>query len=162
MIHPKTASRRRAALALEAAFVYPVMFLLLLCLIVGGVGVLRYQQVACQAQEAARWASVRGSDWARDTKNTSPTQQDILNQAVAPLAAGMDLQSLSVQVQWVDQVTGKATSWDSSGKAPTGTTASGATVSNSVRVTVTYLWAPSLFLARLINLTCTAEVPMSF
>ena len=41
--------RRRAATTVEAAFVYPVMFFLLFGLIVGGLGVFRYQTVACQA-----------------------------------------------------------------------------------------------------------------
>ena len=35
--------RRRGAVAVEAAVVYPVLFLLLLGVIVGGMGVFRYQ-----------------------------------------------------------------------------------------------------------------------
>ena len=67
----------------------PVYLLLLLSLIVGGLGVFHYQQTACLAQEAARWASVRGSDYQKDTNQPSPTTQQILQQ-VTPLAVGMD------------------------------------------------------------------------
>ena len=50
--------RRRAALAVETAIVLPVMVFLLLMLIVGGIGVFRYQQVACLARDEESW-------WAR-------------------------------------------------------------------------------------------------
>ena len=153
---------RRAALAVEAAFVYPVLFLLLLGLIVGGIAVLRYQQVACLAQEAARWASVRGSDYQKDTGQPSPTQAQIVSGAVTPLAAGMDPAGLGVQVQWVDGSSDQASTWDSSSKAPTTTTASGAAVTNRVRVTVTYQWVPPVAFFGPLNLSSTAEVPMSF
>jgi Flp pilus assembly protein TadG len=157
----RTATLRRGALAVEAAFVYPVLFLLLFGLIIGGLAVFRYQQVACQAQEAARWASVRGSGYQKDTGQASPSQQDIVNNAVVPLAGGMNLQTLAVQVHWVDEVSSQVTAWDSAGKAPTSTTASGTTVTNRVRVTVTYPWTPPVAFLGPYNLTCTAEIPMS-
>jgi Flp pilus assembly protein TadG len=153
---------RRAVLAVEAAFVYPVLFLLLLGLIVGGIGVLRYQQVACLAQEAARWASVRGSDYQKDTGLAPPTRQGVIDNAVTPRLAGMDPGSLTVSVQWVDGVSGSASDWDGASKAPTGATANGTAVTNRVRVTVTYQWLPPVFFVGPLNLTDTAEVPMSF
>jgi Flp pilus assembly protein TadG len=155
-------SRRRAALAVEAAFVYPVLFLLLLGLVVGGVGVLRYQQAACLAQEAARWASARGADYQKDTGNPSPSRQDIVNAAVLPLTAGMDPAALDVRVQWIDGTTGRAYDWDSSSKAVTGTAANGAPVTNRVRVTVTYRWLPAVAFVGPLSLSSTAELPMSF
>src|SRR2546428_9601810 len=95
--------RRAGAMAVEAAVVYPVLIVFLLLLIVGGMAVFRYQQVAGQAREAARWASVRGSDWQKATDQTCPTKADILQQAVVPLAAGMDTTKLSIQVLWLNQ-----------------------------------------------------------
>ena len=53
-------------------------------LIVGGLGVFHYQQTACLAQEAARWASVRGGDYQKDTDQASPTTQQILQQVTEP------------------------------------------------------------------------------
>jgi hypothetical protein len=101
--------RRHGAMAVEAAVVYPVVLFLFLGLILGGVGVFRYQQVACQAREAARYASVHGGDWQLETTQNSPTQDDILKQTVLPLAAGMDPARISIRIQWIDQATGTAT-----------------------------------------------------
>jgi Flp pilus assembly protein TadG len=162
MVRREQIRRHGIALVIEAAFVYPIMLLLLLGLIVGGIGVLRYQQAACLAQEAARWASVRGSDYQKDSGQSSPTQQDIVTNAVTPLAAGMDPAALSVQVQWINEVSGQAAAWDSSSKAVTSMTASGAPVTNRVRVTVTYRWLPPLIFVGPLNLSSTAEAAMSY
>ena len=153
---------RRGAMTLEAAVVYPVVIFLFLTLIVGGMAVFRYQQVACQARDAARWASVRGADWAAETSQSSPTKQQILEQAVLPLAAGMDTSQLTLQVQWIDQATGAAVDWDSAGKDVRSISAGGKAVTNTVRVTVTYTFGQDLLLPGTITLTSTSEIPMSF
>jgi Flp pilus assembly protein TadG len=162
VIHRPPASRRRAALFVEGAFVYPLMLVLILMLIIGGMGVFRYQQVACQAREAARWAAVHGSDWQKETSQSCPTKNDILQQAVLPMAAGMATNNLSMQVMWIDQVTGQVVDWDSASKYPLSVNASNQGVTNRVRVTVTYQWTPQLFIAGSINLQSTCEIPMSF
>jgi Flp pilus assembly protein TadG len=161
MIRRADSIKRMGAVTLEAAVVYPVMFILLLGLIVGGMGVFRYQQVACQAREAARWASVRGYDYAITTGNASPSSQAIFQNAVVPMAAGMDTTKLSIQVLWVDQSTGQAQSWDTAPKT-TKSIVSNQYVTNTVRVIVTYQWTPNFFLAGSINLKSTSEIPMSF
>jgi Flp pilus assembly protein TadG len=153
---------RRAAIAVEAAVVYPVVVFLFLGMVLGGVNVFRYQQVACQAREAARWASVRGLNWAQQTNQTSPTKQQILQQAVLPLAAGMNSSNLSIQVWWVNQSTGTVVDWDSSVKDVQSMNASGAPVTNTVRVTITYQCSPSMLLMGPITVTSTSEIPMSF
>jgi uncharacterized membrane protein len=153
---------RRAAMAVEAAVVFPVVVFLFLALVLGGVGVLRYQQVACQAREAARWACVRGVSWAQETNQTSPTKQQILQQAVLPMAAGMDPTNLSIQVFWVNQSTGAAVDWDSAGKDVMSLNAANSPVTNTVRVTITYQFSPGLLLLGPINLQSTSEIPMSF
>jgi hypothetical protein len=153
--------RRTGAITLEAAIVHPVMILLLLALIVLGMGVFRSEQVACQAREAARWTCVRGSDYARETGKLSPSKKDILKQAVLPLASGMDPDSLSIQVEWVEGVTGLAIDWDLAGKLPSGLV-KGLLVTNKVRVTVTYRWTPRLFFVAPIEMKSTAEMPMAF
>src|SRR5262245_31584464 len=153
--------RRRGALALEAAIVYPVFLLLMLGIVVGGMGVFRYQQVSCQAREAARWASVRGGDYQKETDLASPSQDDILTQAVLPMAAGMDPSAITIQVQWVDQATGQAYDWDSATKYVRSVTASNSYITNTVRVTITYQWSPNLIFGTL-TLKSTCEVPMTF
>ena len=157
----RNAAHRRGAVMLEAAIVLPVMLFLFLMIIVGGVGVLRYQQTVTLSCEAARWASVRGAQWQSATGQTSPTQQQIFDNAVAPMASGMDQNNISIQVYVVNQTTGTAVAWDSSNKSPFSLTSSNAPVATHVRVTITYPWSPG-FLLGTINLTSTCEIPMSF
>jgi Flp pilus assembly protein TadG len=146
----------------EAAFVYPLLFLLLFGLIVGGMGIYRYQMVACMAREAARYAAVRGSDWQLTTNQPSPTQAQIAQTVVAPLAVAMDTTQLSTTVQLIDGVSGTATSWDSSNKATISLNANGQPVANRVQVTITYNWYPELLLGGPIALQSVSETPMSF
>ncbi len=158
-----TKSRRRGALAVEGAVVYSALFMLILGLIVGGVGVFRYQQVACLAREAARYAAVHGSMWQSESGATAACQSaDILQNAVVPFAAGMNTSALSLKVQWVDQTSGTANDWDSSSHSPSATGPTGDSVTNRVRVTVSYQWSPQFVLAGPLTLTSTSEIPMSY
>ncbi len=158
----RAAPRRRGAFAVEAAFVYPVMIFLLLMLIVGGVGVFRYQQAACLAREAARYAAVHAGDYQKDTGQTCPTEAQIRQQVVLPLAVGLDPKALTVQIQWVNGLTGEVVNWDDSTRAPTTQDASGNPVSNTVRVTVTYQWAPSVTIMGPLSFQSVSEMPISF
>jgi Flp pilus assembly protein TadG len=151
---------RRGAHIVETALVFPVLVFLVLGLILGGFGVFRYQQVACLAQEAARYASVRAGDFQAQTNQTSPTQAQILEQ-VQPLGVGMDTTQLSLQAQWVNQATGEVQSWDTVRKDVKSSTSSGEYVTNTVRVTVTYQWSPGLFVGT-ITLMSICEIPLSF
>lgn len=153
---------RRGALTLETAIVLPVMFLLLFTLVVGGMGVFRYQQVACQAREAARWACVRGCDWSAETGKESPTKEAIFRRAIWPHAAGMSRDAFAVEVDWIDQNTGEQVDWDEATKSPRSVTASNQVIANSVRVTVTYDWTPRLLWFGSLKLRSISELPMSF
>jgi Flp pilus assembly protein TadG len=154
-------SRRPAAVAVEAALVHPLMIFLLLALIVGGMGVFRHQQAAGMAREAARYAAVRGSDWQKASDKPSPTAQEIRQHAVEPLAAGMDLGSLSVEVVWIDRATGQEAPWDQSPKDALSLTKSGDYVTNRVRVTVTYQFSPKVLALGSMQLRSVCEFPMS-
>ncbi len=153
--------RRSGAYAVEAAIVIPVMIFLLLGLLLGGMGVFHYQQVACQAREAARYACVRGADFRRDTKQASPTQEAIFEQAVLPFAASMDTTQLTLSVEWIDEGSGAAYAWDSASKTIKSITPLGEYVTNMVRVTVTYVWSPGMFISP-VTITSVSELPMSF
>jgi hypothetical protein len=52
---------RQAATVVECAIIYPVLFLFLIGLAVGGAGIFRYQEVSSLAREAARYASTHGA-----------------------------------------------------------------------------------------------------
>ncbi len=151
---------RRAALAVEGAVVYSVLFLILLALIVGGIGVFRYQQVALLAREGARWASVHGADWQTENQQAACTQDQITQQAVLPMAAGMDPAAVSVQVQFVDRVAGAASDWDTVSHPPTSRDGMNNVVTNRVRVTVTYQWTPGALLVGPLYLKSTSEMVM--
>ena len=148
---------RRAAVAVETAVVQSVIFILLLALVAGGLGVFRYQQVTSLAREAVRAASVKGADYAAQTGQSSPTQQQLLTNVVQPRAVGMDLTKLSIQVQWIDGTTGQVLAWDSSSKA-----VKTSSTSNRIRVTVTYQWSPEFLGAGPYTLQSVSEGPMLF
>ena len=97
MRHRSVCRGRHGAVLVEGAIVYPVFLMLIFMLIIGGMGVFRYQQVACLAREAARYAAVHGSGWHKETGQTCPTSSAIQN-AVLPLAVGMDPNNLAMQV----------------------------------------------------------------
>lgn len=162
MVKRSTKILRSGIMAIEAAVVYPILVLLILGLIVGGTAVFRYQQVAFLAREAARWASVRGSDWQKTTDQTSPSSSDIRAQSVIPYASGMDPNGLTVTVEWIDQITGTATSWDSASKDPVSLTNTGGYVSNKVRVSIGYQYSPNFWIVGPLNLQSVCEHPMSF
>ncbi len=146
---------------MEAVIVFPILVLLVFGLLVGGTGVFRYQQVACQAREAARWASVRGGDYQMETNQTSPTQQQIFEQAVLPFATGMDPSAITVQVEWINNATNTALLWDSSSKSVRSITSTGQYVSNGVRVTVQFQYMPGLLWSPM-TIQSVTEIPMSF
>ena len=148
MLKRKKRKARAGTILAEAALVYPVLFLLVLAIILLGLGVFRYQQVAHAAREASRWASVHGAQYAKENSAAAATPQDVYTNAIAPHAAGMQAEGLAYTVTW---------NLDASGNPDKGPTrlvqtvdpATGLTrqvvVSNTVAVTVTYTWNTGLF-----------------
>jgi Flp pilus assembly protein TadG len=142
-------ARRRGATLVEAAIVYPVVLLLVLGVIVVGLGLFRFNQMAELAREGARWASVRGSQFASDTGKTAASSTDVANY-VKGLAAGLDPNSLTVTTTWT---TSNALTHKSGNL----------TVKNTVSVTVSYPWLPEAYLGgTTFTLTSTSVVPMSY
>lgn len=143
---------RRAATVVEFAIIAPATFLLLLGLLIGGLGVFRYQQVAHLARDASRYAAVHGTDYAQETGNPAATPTTIYNQVIAPNATGLDLSKLTYSV-----------AWDTNNSPTHTTTVSGqtVTVTNTVTVTVTYQWIPEAFLGG-INLSSTSASVMFY
>src|SRR5262245_48204165 len=91
---------RRAATAVEFAFIAPVLMLFVLGLVVGAVGIFRYQEVAALAREGSRYASVRGAKYQQVTGNTAATPQDVYDNAIKANAAALDLSQLTYSVTW--------------------------------------------------------------
>jgi Flp pilus assembly protein TadG len=139
MIYRPRKSRRCGALMLECAFVYPLTFMLILSVIIGGLGVFRYQEVASLAREGSRYASVHGASYQKTTGKAAATAADVYNQAVLPKAVALDASQLSCNVTW------------NPNNAP----------GSSVTVTVNYHWIPEAFLPSM-NLSSTSMVPVIY
>jgi Flp pilus assembly protein TadG len=130
--------KRRGATLVESALVLNLTILLILGMVVVGLGVFRYQQVSALAREAARWASVHGGEWAKETNSSLTTATSIYNAAIKPMAVGIDPSSLT---------TPPDVTWDNSSQMPVYfDSTSGKWKNNQVTVKVTYTWIPEAFL----------------
>jgi Flp pilus assembly protein TadG len=143
--------RRRGTTTVEFAITCPIVFFLVFAIIVGGLGVFRYQEVAALAREGARWASVHGGQYAKETKQPAATPADVYTNAIAPGAVGLDPSKLSYSVTWNRN---NMPLWAANDvERPTG---------NTVTVTVTYQWMPEMYLAGPITLTSTSTAQMMY
>jgi hypothetical protein len=125
----------------ESALVYPVVFLFMLGLVSGGMGIFRYQEVASLAREGSRWAALHGSLYSQETGKAAATPQDVYTNAILPRAVGLDLSKLSYTV-----------TWNPNNQPPDST----------VTVTVFYQWIPEVFLFGNFTLSSTSTMPMSY
>jgi Flp pilus assembly protein TadG len=143
--------RRCGTTTIEFAITCPIVFFLVFAIIVGGLGVFRYQQVAALAREGARWASVHGGQYAKETNQPAATPADIYANAIAPSAVALDPSKLSYAVTW------NRNNWplwvNNDAEQPIG---------NTVTVTVTYQWIPEMYLAGPYTLTSTSTAQMLY
>jgi Flp pilus assembly protein TadG len=147
--------RRDGATVVECAFVYPVLFLLVLGLMVGAAGIFRYSQLASLTREAARYASVHGSQYAQEMNTTVPTSDDIFNNVIAPMAVGFD----TTQLKQGYSITYNTTSWPY--HTTTDSNNNVVPIQNTVTVTLSYQWVPEAFLGG-VTLSSTSVMPMSY
>src|SRR5262245_50464913 len=91
--------RRQAATIVECAIVYPILFLFLLGLVVGSLGIFRYQEVAALAREAARYGSTHGAKCRQDcglaTGDSTVWASDVYTNAICPNIIALDPNNLS-------------------------------------------------------------------
>jgi len=147
MLRRHSPRHRRGAVLVEAALVYPTVFLLIIGGIVLGLGVSRAQQMASLAREGARFASVRGARFEAVTGIAAATS-DTIQAYVRGKAVGMDTNSLTV-----------ATTWNTSNSLTH--TTGGVTTKNTVSVTVSYPWVPEAYFGG-VTLSSTSVMTMSF
>jgi hypothetical protein len=142
---------RPAATVVECAIILPVTFLLMLSLLVGGMGIFRYQEVATLAREGARYASTHGHQFRKDAGlplgDSTAWSSDIFQNGISPMVVNLDASSLTYQVNWPDVVNqpGKPDNWPGS----------------QVTVTVTYQWFPEMYIAGPVTLTSTSSMPIT-
>jgi Flp pilus assembly protein TadG len=142
--------QRKGAILLESAVAYPILLVLMIAIIVLGLAVFRYQQVAHMAREGSRFAAVKGALYGKETGLPPVTQTDVYNHIV-PHGAGMDPNGITCAV-----------SWTTSNAQTTSQTVNGVivTTANTVTVTVTYMWNAPLFGP--IPVSSTSVMPMSY
>jgi Flp pilus assembly protein TadG len=147
MIRRQNRCQRPGTSLVEAPIVYSVVLLLTIGTIVVGLGVFRYNQVASLAREGARYASVRGAQYASETGNAAATSTDISNY-VKGKAAGLDTTKMTVTTTWN---TSNALTDSSTGKK------------NTVSVTVRYDWSPEAYFGGVtLHLQSTSVMTMSY
>src|ERR671923_1065214 len=71
MLRTKT-RKRSGAYVIECAFVFPITFFLLLIIIIGSLGVFRYQECAYLARMGTRYGSVHGDNYWFYQRNLRP------------------------------------------------------------------------------------------
>ena len=152
MIYASRKQPRHGTNLVEFALVGNVVFLLFLGLVIGGMGIFRYQEVASLAREGSRWACVHGAQYQSDTGYSAATPADVYNNVIVPRAVGLDLNQLTYSV-----------TWNTDNHPYHAVIASGdvVPVTNTVTVSITYQWIPEAYLGG-ITLTSSSTVPMSY
>jgi hypothetical protein len=151
MVHPSTRQARRAATVVECALILPLTFFLLLTLLVGGMGVFRYQEVATLAREASRYASTHGYQWRKDSGlpigTSDDWKTDIYTNAIVPNLVAINPSLLTYQVSWPDVINqpGKPDNWPGS----------------QVTITINYQWVPEWGPFSPVTLTSTSSTPIT-
>jgi Flp pilus assembly protein TadG len=148
----KQLEKRRGATVVEAAVVYPVVFLLTLGFIICVMGVFRYQEVATLAREACRYAAVHGTDYAKETGNTAPTPADLYDQVIKPKSIALDPSQVTYSI-----------TYDKSNNPVHAIIVNGDVTYkyNTVTVVVTYRWIPELYLGG-VTLQSSCSMQMSY
>jgi Flp pilus assembly protein TadG len=142
---------RRGGTLVEFALVGPLTLLLMIGLLVGGMGIFRYQEVASLTRMASRYASVHGAQYQADTGQPAATAQDIYNNVIVPQNVSLDLSQVQYSVTWNTDNSPYHTVIVNGNVVP---------VTNTVTVTITYQWIPEAYLGG-ITLTSTSVTPMS-
>jgi Flp pilus assembly protein TadG len=133
------AASRRGTTIVECALVYPLTVFLIFGLIISGMGVFRYQEMAALAREGARYAIVHGSKYQQVTGQPAATAADVYNNVLLPKMVSLDPARLTYSVTWTPD------------KRP----------GSTVQVQLTYHWVPEVFLGG-IDLTSTSTMTISY
>lgn len=158
---------RRGAAAVEFAFVAPVVLLIILGQIYGGMCVFRYQEVAHLAREGARYASTHGATYVREgtvgqTGEPAVDCSEDLRNYLAARTVLLSPDSLEVQVSWTAPGTvvpaNQPTYLDPDpNQVPPGQRV----IQNYVIVKVSYSYQVP-WVRRTLTLTSTSQMPMCY
>lgn len=144
----RTKPRRSGAKTVEAAFVLPVAFFLILGLVIGAMGIFRFQEVAYLAREGARYASTHGAQYRNDaslgTGVRSEWEADIIQNGILSKRLVLEPDKILVDISWPSVINqlDKPDNWPGS----------------KVTVKVTYQWIPQGYLVGPVKLTSTSSM----
>jgi Flp pilus assembly protein TadG len=158
--------QRAGASTVEFAVVCAITLFLIFAMIVGGLGIFRYQEVAHLAREACRYASTHGGQYQKDGIATQTGVPQVISGAdlqayLLPRATALDTNKLTVTANWSPPA--KATPINMPTYVDTSNRKVGeVTIQNYVTVTVSYQWCPELYLVGPITLTSTSTMPVTY
>jgi Flp pilus assembly protein TadG len=163
-----TRAKRKGLTCVEFAIVANVTLFLILSMMVGALGIFRYDEVAHLAREGARFASNHGGKYHQDGIDAKT--------GVAQIATSDDMRAYLLKKAVLldpDKLTIKAT-WSGAGTVTPSNTPiytdsnpnlvppAQLTIQNYVTVTVTYEWFPELYRVGPITLTSTSTMAMAY
>src|SRR5262245_1723033 len=143
---------RPGATMVELAIVCSVTFLLLFGVVIGGLGVFRYQQLSWLARDATRYASVRGAQYQEETGKPAATAEDVYRDVIKAKATAIELDQLQYTV-----------TWDRDNRPYRTSVVNGRVeaVVNTVTVTLTYRWIPEAFLGG-VTMHSSSTLPVTY
>ena len=128
--------QRTGAVTVEMAIILPLLILITIGLCVAQLGAFRYHQIAALAHESARWASVHGREYAKQTNRHIANSDDIFENVIKPRAIGLNLGKLTHKLVWEKD-------------------------GNVVHVSISFVWTPEAFFTPR-SISCTATSLASY
>lgn len=168
MKRPGSRAPRSGASIVEFALVSSVTCLLIFGIIVGSLGVFRYQQISHLAREGARYASTHGGKYimdgvAKKTGVPAISNAETLKNYLAPKATLLDPNYLTISVNWSAPNTVIPKNYPTYVSQDPNDIPPGSKVfTNYVTVTLTYEWIPEILLFSSVTFSCTSTMPMSY
>jgi Flp pilus assembly protein TadG len=150
MINRCKQQKRAGVSVVETAVILPVAIFFILAVIVGSMGIFRYNELASLARDGARYAATHGARYERETGNPAATPEDVYNNAILPKAALLKPSNLSYSVTWDTDNYPVHVVDDPSNP-----------ITNMVSVKLTYQWDLEVPLLGPITMSSTSTMPMS-
>lgn len=170
----KQNQKRPGSHTVECALVFPVVFFFMIGILVGGMGIFRYQQVCYLAREAARFASTHAGQYQQENaqaiqNGTLPNVNEAYLQTNIIAANASNLNAANLASSVTVNMPGGNYDWDDTADNNNRWPNSLQTINqvtynqtNTVSVTVTYTWVPEMLLIGPITLTSTSVMPICY
>jgi hypothetical protein len=137
----------------EAAVVLPILICLIVGTMMGALAIFTNTQIAMLTREGARYAAVHGGQWAAESGSPLTTSTSILNNAIMPLAPGINSSQLTLV----------GPTYANASQMPLypNTLSPGNFIQNTVTITLMYQWKPLIIFPTL-TLSSTSTMPVVY